>query len=163
MDWQLTGCGVCTLREQLSVACDKDTVLRVIWYSLVQTGSFTDRSGARTVQDGCRQGMGAARAACTAGGCWDADSPSSLHGEQVRGRSVGHGHTGKKRHQSHPQDVSCENGRPGLRPAVCSTPAVCSQGQRHWGYQCLARLSSLIPVSSATKHVVLSNACPCLF
>lgn len=27
MDSQLTGCGVCTLREQLSVACDKDTVL----------------------------------------------------------------------------------------------------------------------------------------
>lgn len=65
---------MCTVREQLSVTGDKNTVLRVSIDYMVQKGSFIDRSGIQVssmmisqprTDVGCMQGreVGAVRAA----------------------------------------------------------------------------------------------------
>lgn len=83
---------MCTLSEQLPVACDKDAEHSDY---MVQKGSFRDRSGiqvsammisqAGQICTGAGQGGGGSRAG---GGCQDADSTSSLQGERVGHRQI---------------------------------------------------------------------------
>lgn len=105
---------MCTVREQLSVTGDKDTVLRVSIDYMVQKGSFIDRSGIQVSSmmisqpeqtlDGCKAGRwGWSEPELVVGIRTLTALPHST-GEQVRGRSVGHGQIciGEGRHQSHP-------------------------------------------------------------